>query len=260
MNTAELQALAVGVGYQMLGSCVDAEDIAQETMMRIRKPVESGSINNVEAFVTTVATRLAIDELRSARRRREYYVGPWLPEPIVQTDVDPVERADSLSYALMVVLDALSPLERATFLLHDVFKFDYDELARMLDRTPAACRQLASRARRHVADHELAPSAEHATHVRLLEGFLAAASGTDMSGLVELLTEDVELVSDGGANRKAARKPIVGKDRVARFLRFVFPKITNGQPAKIVTVNGGPGFRRDRRPGCGTRRCRRSHR
>ena len=135
-------------------------------MMRIREPIESGNIDNLEAFVTTVATRLAIDELRSARRRRVQYVGPWLPEPIVQTDLNPVELADSLSYALMVVLDALSPLERATFLLHDVFDFDYDELARMLDRTPVACRQLASRARRHVSDHQLAPSTDHATHVR----------------------------------------------------------------------------------------------
>ncbi|MGB3734776.1 MAG: sigma factor-like helix-turn-helix DNA-binding protein, partial [Ilumatobacter sp.] len=206
------------------------------------EPIQSGNIDNPEAFVTTVATRLAIDELRSARRRREEYVGPWLPEPIVQTDLNPVELADSLSYALMVVLDALSPLERATFLLHDVFDFDYDELARVLGRTPVACRQLASRARRRVSDHQLAPSADHTTHVDLLERFLAAASGTDMNGLVELLTDDVELVSDGGPNRKAARKPIVGKDRVARFLRFVFPKIIEGQTARIVAVNGGPGF------------------
>jgi RNA polymerase sigma-70 factor (ECF subfamily) len=197
---------------------------------------------NPAAFTTTVATRLAINELRSAHRRRERYPGPWLPEPGVELSDDPVETADALSFALLVVLDTLSPLERAAFLLREVFAFDYGEIAAALDRSEPACRKLVSRARARVADHRPHPVADRTVHRRLVEQFVAAASGDDVDGLVKLLADDVRLVSDGGPNRKAARNPIVGRDRVLRFLRSVFPRLLTWGEVRPATVNGEPGF------------------
>lgn len=242
MSETDLRTVAFDVGYRMLGSRADAEDLAQEAWMRVIGPVERGDIDNPAAYTTTVATRLAIDELRSARHRREHYPGPWLPEPVVEWGDDPAEVADTLSYALMVVLDTLSPLERAAFLLREAFAFDYDEIATALDRNEAAVRQLVSRARRRVAERRPEPVPDRAAHERLLERFLSAASGADVDGLVDLLAEEVELVSDGGPNRRAARHPIVGRDRVVRFLRSVFPRVLAGGSARIVGVNGEPGF------------------
>jgi RNA polymerase sigma-70 factor (ECF subfamily) len=238
----ELRRIAFDVGYRMLGGRAQADDIAQETLLRVTGPVQRGEIGNPAAFTTTVATRLAVDELRSARRRREYYPGPWLPEPIVELTDDPVDTADALSFALLVVLDTLSPLERAAFLLREVFAFDYGEIADALDRSEPACRKLVSRARRRVAEHRPDPVADRGAHRRLLERFVAAASGADVDGLVELLADDVRLVSDGGPDRKAARNPIVGQARVIRFLRSVFPRLLARGRIRMATVNGEPGF------------------
>lgn len=242
MTDADLRRVAFGVGYRMLGSRAEADDIAQETMLRIEAPIAGGAVDNPEAYTTTVATRLAVDELRSARRRRETYVGPWLPEPIVEWGDDPAETADELSYALLVVLDTLNPHERAAFLLRDVFGFGYDEIGRTLDRSAAASRQLASRARRRVAAHRPASRPDRGSHRRLVEQFLAVCHSGDVDAFVDLLADDVRLVSDGGANQRAARHPIVGRDRVTRFLASVFPRLLAVGDPTVALVNGEPGF------------------
>lgn len=243
-SSTEIRRLAVDVGYRMLGSHAEAEDIAQKTLLRALDPIERGEIDNPDAFVTTVATRLALDEIKSARHRRERYVGPWLPEPRLAASEDPVEMADEISYALLVLLDRLSPLERAAFLLREAFAFSYDEIGEVLARTPTASRQLVSRARRHVRDERPVRDAapDPVAHRELLERFLTAADAGDFDGLLALLGDDVELVHDGGPARRAARHPIRGRVRVARYLSKVFPKITDGRTTSIRNVNGQPGL------------------
>ena len=231
-----LRRRAFQAGYRMLGSRADAEDIAQEALLR----VEGHEPDNPEAYITTVATRLAIDHLRSARVRREEYLGPWLPEPLIERPEDPAELADSLSYGLLVVLETLGPVERAAFLLHDVFGFGYDELARSLDRSEPACRQLVARARKRVADGRPRMPVDPDEHHSLLQQFLAASEAGDVDGLRALLTDDCVLVSDGGDKARAARHPIVGVERVVRFVRKLAPQWAGA--AKLVTINGEPGF------------------
>jgi RNA polymerase sigma factor (sigma-70 family) len=182
-----------GVAYRMLGSVSDAEDVVQEAYLRWQQ-VERADVDSPEAFLTTVVVRLSLDELRSARARRERYVGPWLPEPLVVDDNDPAvatELADSLSMAFLVLLEALSPLERAAFLLREVFGYGYDELAAMLDKDAAACRQLVSRARRHVEARRQRYDADRRTSAELARRFVAACLTGDLEPVVGLLTEDV---------------------------------------------------------------------
>ena len=238
----EIRQIAFGVGYRMLGSRADAEDIAQETLTRVLDPIANGEIERPEAFTTTVATRLALDELKSARRRREQYVGPWLPEPRIDSSPDPVEIADDVSYALLVVLDRLSPLERAAFLLRDVFALDYGDIGDALDRSPVAVRQLVSRARKNVRSQSAAPVHDHDEHRRLVAEFLEAAGGGDIGGIVALLADDAELLHDGGAHKKAARHPIRGSVRIARYLAKVFPRLSADASIRACVVNGEPGF------------------
>jgi RNA polymerase sigma-70 factor (ECF subfamily) len=232
-----LRRRAFDAGYRMLGSRADADDIAQEALLRVadRTP------DDPEAYITTVATRLAIDRLRSAQVRREAYLGPWLPEPLIEPAADPVELADSLSYGLLVVLETLGPVERAAFLLHDVFGFGYDELARALERSEPACRQLVARARKRIADGRPRLPVDPDEHRALLEGFLGAVTDGDVEALRALLTDDVVLVSDGGDKARAARHPIVGVDRVARLVAKV-TKAWALQPPQVVSINGEPGF------------------
>jgi RNA polymerase sigma-70 factor, ECF subfamily len=239
-DLATLRRVAFDAGYRMLGTRSDAEDVAQEALLRVQDAVQRGEVRNAEAYTTTVATRLAIDHLRSARVRRESYHGPWLPEPIIdRSAADDVEVADSVSYALLVVLERLAPLERAAFLLREVFGFSYGDVADALDRTEPAVRQLVSRARRRIDEGRprLVPDAEE--HRTLVGRFLDAATGGDLDGLLSLLTDEVRLVSDGGAAVHAARRPILGADRVARFVRKVARR---WQDVRIATVNGEPGF------------------
>jgi RNA polymerase sigma-70 factor (ECF subfamily) len=241
-----------GVAYRMLGSVSEAEDVVQDTWLRWRD-APGGEIRSPRSFLTTVATRLAIDRLRSAQRRREEYVGPWLPEPLV-TDDDPAataELADSLSVAFLLLLERLNPVERAVVLLHDVFGYDYDEVADIVDRTPANCRQIASRARGHLTgERPVRPRPAVEDEQRLAFAFAAAAGSGDLAALEELLAEDVVLWSDGGAARRAARRPVVGRDRVARFVTNVAQRgyvdgtveyvHLNGEPAVIVRNERGP--------------------
>jgi RNA polymerase sigma-70 factor (ECF subfamily) len=246
VSAAPARERLVSMAYRMVGSRSEAEDLVQETLLRVHVAAERRPIDSVDAFATTVLTRLAIDHLRSARVRRESYVGPWLPEPI---DVDPArsgetvaESADSLSLAFLVVLESLAPAERAALLLHDVFGYDYGTIASILERSEVACRQLVSRARSRVVERRPRFDVDPSHHQELVDRFLRAARVGDLDGLVSILAEEVTLVSDGGGSAKAARFPIVGRDRVSRFLRHVMRRMAAKAQLVPTTVNGLPGF------------------
>jgi RNA polymerase sigma-70 factor (ECF subfamily) len=208
----------LGLAYRMLGSRSDAEDVVQDAYLRF---AGAQDVHNAEAFLVTVVTRLCLDRLKSARAQREVYVGPWLPEPVFDAEGlsadTATELADDLSFALLLALDRLSPMERAAFLLHDVFDTPFSEIAAMLDRTEASCRQLASRARRAVRDERPAPAATPDNHARLLQAFGEAVTSGNVGRLAELLREDAVAITDGGGRKTAARNPIQGADRIARF-------------------------------------------
>jgi RNA polymerase sigma-70 factor (ECF subfamily) len=232
----------------MLGSVSEAEDVVQEALLRVHTAIESGEeIASPRAYVATIVTRLAIDELRSARARRESYVGEWLPEPIAALEADPAaqaEQADSLSLAFLVLLESLTPEQRAAFLLHDVFDYGYGEIAEVIDTSEQNARQLASRARKHVQEGRprFEPSAEQRDH--LAAGFFAAAERGDVKELEALLAQDVELHGDGGGLAPAIRHPVFGRVKVAQMLgnwmRLGFEKI-GGVEFRRVLVNGHPG-------------------
>jgi RNA polymerase sigma-70 factor, ECF subfamily len=249
---AALRPLVVGLAYRMTGSVAEAEDIAQEALLRVHDAAAREPLRSPEAFATTVTTRLSIDHLRSARVRREAYVGPWLPEPVPG---DPgggargegdgaraVELAESLSMAFLVVLEALGPVERAAFLLHDVFGYGYAELAGILDKTEPACRQLVTRARRRVEDGRPRFTVDPGEHEALLRSFMAASRQGDLDALLEMLTDDATVLSDGGPNRRAARLPVHGRERAARFLASVLPRVLGHGELRITPINGRPGF------------------
>jgi len=208
----------LGLAYRMLGSRSDAEDVVQDAYLRF---AGAQDVHNAEAFLVTVVTRLCLDRLKSARAQREVYVGPWLPEPVFDAEglsADAAtELADDLSFALLLALDRLSPLERAAFLLHDVFDTPFPEIAAMLDRTEASCRQLASRARRAVRDDRPVPAKAPDNHARLLQAFGEAVASGNVARLAELLRTDAVALTDGGGRKTAARNPIVGADKIARF-------------------------------------------
>ncbi len=240
-----LRPRAFAVGYRMLGSVAEAEDIAQETLLRVSMLVTPP--DEPMAWVTTVATRLAIDHLRLARVRRESYVGPWLPEPlVVDTGRGPEERAelaDAVSQALLVALERLSPLERAAFVLREVFDYEYSRIAEVLERTEASCRQLVVRARKHVEAERTRFDPDPEQGRALLERFLAAAEDGDLAALEALLTQDVVLYGDGGGKVKAATEPVSGAAAVAAFMA----EITRARrelgdfERSLVVVNGQPG-------------------
>jgi RNA polymerase sigma-70 factor, ECF subfamily len=233
----------LGLAYRMLGSRSDAEDVVQDAYLRF---AGAHDVHNREAFLVTIVTRLCLDRLKSARAQRETYVGPWLPEPVFDAEgLSPdaaTELADDLSFALLLALDRLSPLERAAFLLHDVFDMQFSEVARMIDRTEVACRQLATRARRAVRDARPAPSATSDSHARLLSAFNDAVSSGDVSRLAGLLREDAVAMTDGGGRKSAALNPIRGADKVARFFIGVAGK-NSGRGIRIepTIINGTVG-------------------
>ena len=245
---AELRPAVFAIAYRMLGSVAEAEDIVQEALIRLHGAREGGEeIASPRAYAATVATRLAIDELRSARSRRERYVGEWLPEPLLVADPDDpasrAEMADSLSMAFLVLLESLSPEQRAVLLLRDVFDYGYDEIAGIVGKSEPAVRQLASRARRHVGERR--PRFETSKEQRddLARRFLAAAQGGDLAGLEALLAHDVELHGDGGGKVPALSRPVRGRSRVARtlttWLRLL--KQVPGAAIRPADVNGAPG-------------------
>jgi RNA polymerase sigma-70 factor (ECF subfamily) len=233
----------LGLAYRMLGSRSDAEDVVQDAYLRFAGARE---VQNPEAFLVTVVTRLCLDRLRSAKAQREIYVGPWLPEPVVDAEgLSPdaaTEFADDLSFALLLALDRLSPLERAAFLLHDVFDIQFAEVAQMIDRTEVACRQLATRARRAVRETRPAPPAPPDNHARLLSAFSEAVVSGDVSRLAGMLREDAIALTDGGGRKTAALNPIKGADKIARFFVSLAAKNTDRnvriEPAVINGILG----------------------
>jgi RNA polymerase sigma-70 factor (ECF subfamily) len=233
-----------GVAYRMLGSAADAEDVVQEAYLRwVAQPREE--VESPRGFLTTVVVRLCLDELRSARARRESYVGPWLPEPLLVDEFDgvrAVELADSLSLAFLVVLEELAPVERAAFLLHDVFEFGYPEIASMVGRQEPACRQLVSRARQRVGARRQRFDADRGLGRELAERFVAACGTGDLSALMALLSDDAVVWTDGGGMARAARNPIYGADKCARFLVAVATTIPASAALEHAWVNGQPGL------------------
>jgi RNA polymerase sigma-70 factor (ECF subfamily) len=243
-----LRPAAFAIAYRMLGSVSEAEDIVQEALLRLHQTLEQGEqIASPRAYLATVTTRLALDELRSARARREHYVGEWLPEPIVtDTGGDPAaqaELADSLSLAFLVVLESLSPEQRAAFLLHDVFDYGYDELATLLSTSEANARQLAARARRQIATRRPRFPAAREQHEALAQRFFAAAQQGDLGALEGLLADEVVLRGDGGGQVPALARSLHGCGRVARTLLAWFRqgRQVRGKVLQPVEVNGQPG-------------------
>ena len=243
----DLRPRAFAIAYRMLGSVSEAEDIVQEALLRVHGAIERGEeISSPRAYIATVTTRLSIDELRSARVRRETYVGEWLPEPITERPEDDPARqaevADSLSIAFLVLLESLSPEQRAAFLLHDVFDYDYGKVAEIVGTSEENARQLASRARRHVQDGRSRFDASEEEREKLAAGFFAAVEKGDFEGLESMLAEDVELHGDGGGLAPAIKRPVFGRPKVAQLLRNwsrlslrmadvqIVPAVINGQP------------------------------
>jgi RNA polymerase sigma-70 factor (TIGR02957 family) len=247
--------LLFSVAYQMLGSVADAEDVVQDTWLRW-SAADRTDVEDERAYLVRIATRLALDRLDSARSRRENYVGPWLPEPLL-TDSTPVasgppaadpgdaaELADQVSFALLVVLETLSPGERAVFVLREVFGLSFAEVATALGRTEAAVRQMGHRAREHVEARRPRFEADRRAQREVTERFFEAVASGDVEKLMAVLSPGVVLVSDGGGVRQAARRPIEGADKVARFLLGIAAKgfATPGLEVRLTDVNGEPGF------------------
>jgi RNA polymerase sigma-70 factor, ECF subfamily len=232
-----------GLAYRMLGSLADAEDVVQETYVRWQGAIE---VRDATAFLTAVTTRLSLDALRSARRRRESYVGPWLPEPIVDSAAlwdDATETtAKDASVALMLALERLTPLERAVFILHDIFEVGFDEIAATLGRTEAACRQLVVRARSHVKAARPRSSVSPQQALRVTQAFFAASSEGDITALRQLLADDAVLLSDGGRRRFAALNPIRGSAKIGRFYAGIARKAGKTTWWAPCRVNGRPGY------------------
>jgi RNA polymerase sigma-70 factor, ECF subfamily len=227
------------LAYRMLGSLADADDVMQDAYLRWTRE-ERAAVRSPRSYLTTLVTRLCIDQRRAIEARKEKYVGPWLPEPVVGP-ADPVEAAEAVSMAVLVVLESLSPVERAAYLLRRVFDYGYDEIGEVLGKNEPACRQLVSRAEERVRERRPRFDADPAEAGRITNQFLAACATGDLGDLVSLLAEDAVLYSDGGGKVPAALAPIFGADRVARFflgIRNKLPADTRFVPA---SVNGCPG-------------------
>ncbi|GAC1428177.1 MAG: RNA polymerase sigma-70 factor [Chloroflexota bacterium] len=237
------RALLFSLAYRMLGSVMDAEDIVQEAFLRWQGGAHE-DVRSPRAYLATIVTRLCLDHLRSARVKREEYVGPWLPEPLLTEatagEMDAGPLADSLSLAFMVLLESLSPLERAVFLLHDVFVYPYDEIAVIVGKSEANCRQIAQRARRHVEARRPRFAAAPEQQDRITRQFIQTCVTGDMGALVTLLADDITLWTDGGGKAQAARRPIEGALHVARFILGVLAKIPPGAVSRVRRVNGQP--------------------
>jgi RNA polymerase sigma-70 factor, ECF subfamily len=243
----ELRPLLFSIAYRMIGSVSEAEDIVQEAFLRYHR-AQPADVENTKAYLSAVTTRLAIDHLRSARARREQYVGPWLPEPLLTDEGagDPsaqAELADSLSLAFLVLLERLSPVERAAFLLREVFAYPYDEIAEVIGKSEDNARQLVSRARRHVDAERPRFDVDRQAHEELTDRFLEATQSGDTEGLIALLAADVYAYTDGGGKVQAARRPVHGAEPVARFMVGIArpERGAAGITLRRVDVNGQPG-------------------
>lgn len=237
---AAQRELLFGLAYRMLGSVADAEDVVQDAYLRWRE-TDAERVKSPRAYLTTVATRLAIDRLRALRRERETYVGPWLPEPLAAQDApgpSRAELAESLSLAFLALLESLQPVERAVFLLHEVFAYDHDEIAPIVEKNPENCRQILSRARKQLQMGRPRFDPRPERQQALLEQFIATCRSGDLPALVGMLTEDVVFYSDGGGKASAARVPIFGADKVARLLLGLTRKASPNIVPRFHDVNG----------------------
>jgi RNA polymerase sigma-70 factor, ECF subfamily len=235
--------LLFAIAYRMLGTVTDAEDMVQEAFLRWQQTAEA-TVKSAKSYLSTIITRLCIDHLRSARVQREQYVGPWLPEPIVteQTN-DPaaqVELADSISIAFLVVLECLSPIERAVFLLREIFEYDYNEIAQMVGKSPANCRQILKRSRQHIATQRPRFPVSPQQQEKITAKFLEASDQGNLQGLLVLLAEDVTFWSDGGGQVPALLKPLHGAMKVAQFLLAIRSKWLSTSVVHVIEVNGQP--------------------
>jgi RNA polymerase sigma-70 factor (TIGR02957 family) len=249
----EYRGLMFSIAYRMTGSIGDAEDIVQEAFLRLTRVLGEGtSIDSPKGYLATVTTRLAISHLRSARVRRESYVGAWLPEPLVASaehagpaPADPAvhaEMSDSLSMAFLVLLESLSPTERAVFLLHEVFGYEYSEIADITGKSEPNCRQIFARARHHVDEGKPRFEASREQREEVARRFLAATAGGDLTALLELLAPDVTMVGDGGGKAAAVSEPLLGRERVARFILGLARRLGSlGVRLELAWVNGQPG-------------------
>jgi RNA polymerase sigma-70 factor (ECF subfamily) len=239
----EHRPLLFSIAYRMLGSVMDAEDMVQETYLRWQQAPRD-DVQSPKSYLSTVVTRLCIDQLRSAKTQREQYIGPWLPEPLVadETPDEHLALADSLSMAFLVLLERLAPVERAVFLLREVFDYPYPEIARIVDKSEANCRQMTRRAKRHVSEHRQRFQSSPEQIEKIAQRFLQAAQGGDVESLIELLAEDVTLWSDGGGKVSAALNPIYGADKVARFFAGIATKMPPAFSLRLGRVNSEPGI------------------
>ncbi|HVU23461.1 MAG TPA: RNA polymerase sigma-70 factor [Opitutus sp.] len=240
----ENRGLLFGIAYRMLGSVAEAEDMVQETFVRWQRQ-DAGTIETPKAWLVAALTRLCIDELRSARRRREDYVGVWLPEPLVDATVPAPDAsaalADSLGIAFLMMLEELSPSERAVFLLREAFDHDYGDIARIVGKTEAACRKMFSRAKAQLARRGPPPERSTGGVEPIVQRFLGACAGGDLRELLAVLTDNVVLYTDGGGRVKAARRPIETADHVARFFIGIRERAFVGATTHLIRVNGGVG-------------------
>jgi RNA polymerase sigma-70 factor (ECF subfamily) len=244
----EYRPLLFSIAYRMLGSADEADDVLQDAYMRFQ-PEPLAALRSPKAFLSTIVTRLCLNQLKSARARREQYLGPWLPEPIFSEEigqlVDPEKRLtdyDSISIAFLSLLQTLTPAERAVFLLHEVFEYRYDEVAGMLDKSEVACRKLFSRAKRYLAKNRPRFTTTPAEHRRILEQFMRASGSGDLNNLTAMLTQDVVFWADGGGKvRGAALQPVRSRDAVGRFILGVSERFTPpGATFAIADINGRP--------------------
>jgi RNA polymerase sigma-70 factor (ECF subfamily) len=237
-----------GVAYSMLGQVAEAEDVVQDTWLRWRA-VDPATVRSPQAYLGTIASRLSLDRLRSARHQRESYVGPWLPEPLVTTvDGDPegwADTADSLTFGFLCVLERLEPLERAVFLLREVFGYPYADVAAAVDRSEAACRQIANRAKQRVRDERRggsrgSPTDGPGSAERIVGELVAATMAGDVDAVQRLLAEDIVILADGGADHHAARRPVVGRHRASRSMVNLSKRSPEGASAEVLRANGAP--------------------
>jgi RNA polymerase sigma-70 factor (ECF subfamily) len=240
---AQHRGLLTGVAYRVLSSISDAEDAVQDAWLRWSK-VDHAEIKDPRAYLVRVTTRVALDRLRRRKAQREEYYGEWLPEPVLTgLDVaEQVELTESISTALLVILETLSPLERAVFVLRETFSFSYAEIAEMLDRSEPAVRQLAKRARAHVSERRPRFEPDPQVKEEITNRFFAATMEGDLAGLMAVLAPDVTVISDSGGKARAPLRPVIGADNVARFFVAVAQRLLPDQHATVVELNGSPGL------------------
>jgi RNA polymerase sigma-70 factor (ECF subfamily) len=238
---AQLRPAMFALAYRITGSRSDAEDIVQDAFLRFHRAAPQDAVQSLKAYLTTITARLSFNRLRDLRARRETYVGEWLPEPLSTKD-EPAVRAEDVSFALLVVLERLSPLERVVFVLRNAFDLSFEEIAPVVRRDVVACRKIFSRARARVAQERPRFTVDRERHRALMLGFLQAARGQDMEALVSLLDDNVVLHGDGGGKAIALKQPVVGSSAVARFVMAITQRLPPDATVEEIELNGAPGL------------------